>query len=116
LLERGVGMSGVAANPLGAAGADKGFCAGQFGSNRGSRDAISIGEVLLKLARLRFAYRSGRVTAARFRREIGAVEMSAEDACTGRLTLRRSRTRLQPATDFEEGKMLFVSRDRGRRQ
>src|SRR5438309_1769530 len=80
LLEGGVRMAGVTADTFGMAGADKRFRAGQLRSDRRGRNAVGECKVLLKLARLRSADRRGGMTAASFCREVGTVEMRAENA------------------------------------
>src|SRR5260370_22591265 len=110
LVEGGVRMAGVAANAFGTAGADEFFRARQFRSDRRGNDGVGVGEILFEFLANRWTDGRGGVAAAGVETEVGAVEVSAEDACAAGAFV------LEKAAGFKEGEMLIVASDGRRRQ
>jgi hypothetical protein len=110
LLEGGVRVAGVAANAAFPAGADERFRAGQFrGDGRGG-NAIGMTKILLVFRSDWGTNGRGGVATARFKTEVGTIEVRAEDARAPRSAL------FQSTACFEESEMLIVARDGGGRQ
>jgi hypothetical protein len=111
LLERGVGVAGVAADALRTAGEDESLGARQFRGDRRGNDAVGEREILLLLGGDRWPHPGTGVGAAGLVGEVGAVEVRAQDPGTIRSV------RLQPPAQAEESQVLLVAgHGRGRQE